>query len=570
MSESREDMLRLLAAAQQSVKSRQAAAATIAGNSGDAPPSSTPDTLGHGAGLRGARKAQAASSTLLNAKDNLTEFITYYYSVLSKFCAGPSYELRLPDLDGQGRRVLHTLAEECNLSHASSEAKGTGRTLVLTKDTLFYRNQSAYQRIDLANVAAKVSGKESKFHVRRVHAIDPASVATGALGSYGDEDALRKIERFQRATDEYRHAVEVGYTQEEALAMASTADGGRVEDILRRPIEADNIVLLASSGDGASSPPTTEAKLGTTTATPVALESVEKVYEEVCRGCATHVTLDYPVSKWRCSKYCAQCTRLTIWSLEEKTGLILTPRRNPVQGPAGVRKHPRGGDDLILSPQLTAARTPEEIDKDSDDEGSSQVEDEAPLTVEDIVESAAMNDFSAEDTNWLRRFATDRATHLQGSVTFCIQFQDLMSMPLFRRYDGKVRGQADRGCDEGPERKRARSDATSPCLYVVVRQSNDLQRSLSSLVEEVTQAGVKPVTCPGVEAKAPLNHVGLAFLNVSVYGSEATALCQLRPQVDGGKADIDRAALAALQQRYGTRHCYVTDSLADAIDHAMA
>lgn len=46
-----------------------------------------------------------------------------------------------------------------------------------------------------------------------------------------------------------------------------------------------------------------------------------------------------------------------------------------------------------------------------------------------------MNDYSVHDINWIRRFATFHATHLNENIVFCIEFTDLLDLHIFNDYD---------------------------------------------------------------------------------------------------------------------------------------
>lgn len=623
--------------------------------------------------------------TALNAKDNETEFVKYYYRVIRSFIEDKSkYKLELPDLSGFDRRVVHALAEKCNLSH-SSVGEGEQRVLQLKKDVLFFHNPDVVRSVDLDDVLAKACGKESKFHLRYARRVDPAQLPAGAIGSYADEDALRKIERLRRATDEYRHATEMGYTQEELMAQENGTDPTALllsseVDTLPQPTPTPMPMLSESAltkpvtaAEGRAVDPPAEGRRGEREREREACAAVTRCYDEVCRGCGARATVDYAISRWVCSKYCAVCMRRTIWNLCE----VSTPEEERVETVA-MRKQEKleqaqaeaRADTDETPPHDT--RAVEEIDHEEDD----------PITVEDVVEMAAMNDFAASDVNWLRRFATLHAGRLNESVVFCIDFYDLCELRIFRRYAhpaarsaGRTRcgaageeldvcasdragceppanggsvnqllenddGKEEGVCDEvTPARRRRRIDAeqrsgesaftdepvsryrTSVC-YAVVRESRALQRSLTSLLEEVIRRAFVPLTeeaeldrvsvregadgvvlgetstddarrrgggvCSGlsrsqlfdVHTARCMEHVGLAFSNTSVYGVEAMAVCQLRPRIlsharTGHAADtpapsvmrLDVRSLEALQREYGETHCYIADTLDDALSH---
>ncbi|TPP40379.1 PIF1-like helicase family protein [Leishmania donovani] len=555
--------------------------------------------------------AATAEATALHAKENQMRFVRHYHRLLLAFIEDKSkYELELPNLSSLDRMVVHALAEKCNLSHESTGDRAD-RVMHLKKDILFFQNPEAAKQVNLDDIIERVSWKESKFQIRYVRSANPAQVAIGDIGSYADEDALEKIERFRRATDEYRHATDMGYTQQELLLAeagikgegADAADGegyavsGRLEEILSRPDTSSTPAITTGPVPAVtSSPPpplssstsTIAAAMARSKATAAANAAKEAAtattiyYDEVCRTCGSRARLGGSPQGWRCSHYCAHCTRQSIWCLEEV----------PIKGePAKHHKRRRDRASSAEDGGESGRRrrgepAVEEIDREEgeDDDavrhsgsrsrGSSGEEDaDEALTSEDVVEMAATNDFSAKDMNWLREFASRGTAHVADQIAFCIDFGDLTEARVFRRYGG------------------AAAPSEDACWYVVLREVRELSLTVSDLVRELlnetfvdlssaaAQDGDERTTsAPAVEAihteeaeERAMDHLGIAFPNLSVYGTDCVAVCQLRPAVRWAsvpRLPIREEALHHLRQRYGARHVFPTQSLEEAVRRA--
>jgi hypothetical protein len=541
----------------------------------------------------GTEGAEAANA--LNAKDNRMQFVQHYYRLLCAFIEDKSkYELELPNLSALDRVVVHSLAEKCNLSHESAGSR-SDRVMHLKKDILFFQHPEAAQQVNLDEIIEKVSWKESKYQIRYVRSANPAQVAVGDIGSYADEDALHKIERFRRATDEYRHAIDMGYTQQELLLAEAGGEPGEageanctipanVEEILSR-LDPAVPAITAGPSDGApeastSSSSSTAARAMRAAKTTTTTTTTTTVFDEVCRACGSRLRLDGPPQGWKCSHYCAHCTRQTIWSLEEvrvqETNMVKRGRDDvEAAGTEGRRQKKR--------PQWESAV--EEIDREEDErddtaqwheaEGEVISDDEGEdddLTAEDVMEVAAANDFSAKDVNWLREFASHAMGHVGRRIAFCIDFSDLEGMPIFARYDNAATSTTDEKGEEAPA-----------VWYVVLREVRDLALSVSDLLREllndafVSPSAEKPADAPAVEEiqteaaeKRAMEHVGVALPNLSVYGTECAVVCQLRPFVRTAsvpRMHVKPEALQALRQRYGERHVFASQSLRAAVAH---
>lgn len=552
----------------------------------------------------------------LNAKDNQMEFIQHYYRVIRSFIEDKSkYELELPSLSGHDRLIVHALAERCNLSHESTGSHAE-RALHLKKDLLFFQNPDAVSKVKLEEVVEKLSGKESKYHVRFIRATPPAQVATGEVGSYADEEALEKIERLRRATDEYRHATDMGYTQQELLlAEAGDLNGndegedgdtitdtsaderrflgmqGRIEEILSRP-DPSIAAIAGPSSDFAPSSRTPTAVVGAVSTTKESKAKPTTTYDEVCRSCGVHHRLDGALSGWSCSHHCSSCGRQTIWSLEEAREVASnTAAAVPA---AGRRKRGRDcttGDENaenVDGSEEDAARRSGARHKE-EPSSETELDETEELTVEDVMEMAATNDFKSKDLNWLRVFCTASNSHqltsaenktdslrcksLLQRIAFCIDFADLTEMSIFKQYDATLR--------------LSTSSRHPNCSgYVVVREIPELSRTVSDILTEMINDAFSPVeAAPSSAASSPpvepiqtaeteqqaMEHMAIAFPNVSVYGSACTAICQLRPVVRGAAVPemvISEASLAGLQRRYGDKAFYVVRDLNEAIEHA--
>ncbi|KAG5474842.1 hypothetical protein LSCM4_04019 [Leishmania orientalis] len=558
--------------------------------------------------------AATAEANALSARENQMQFVRHYHRLLLAFIEDKSkYELELPNLSSLDRMVVHALAEKCNLSHESSGDRAD-RVLRVKKDILFFQNPEAARHISLDDIVEKVSWKESKFQIRYVRSANPAQVVTGDIGSYADEDALEKIERFRRATDEYRHARDMGYTQQELLLAEAGAEGdgdgaadgelcavpGRLEEILSRPDTTSTPAItmgpaptVTSSLSPSPSPSAStiaaamaKSKAAAAVASKAAAAATTTLHDEVCRACGSRVRLDGPPQGWKCSHYCTHCTRQTIWCLEE-VRLKEEPARRHKRQRDGVTSSGENGGET--GHRRRGEPAVEEIDREEDEgkysvqhsrsqshgssdagEGASEV-----LTAEDVVEMAATNDFSAKDMNWLREFASRETARVADQIAFCIDFSDLTEAHVFRRYDG------------------AAASSEAVCWYVVLREVRELSLAVSDLVGELlseaftkplsaaTQDGAKGTTAiPPVEAihteeaeERAMDHLAIAFPNLSVYGTECVAVCQLRPAVRWAsvpRLQIHEEALQQVRQRYGARHLYPTQSLEEAVRHAGA
>ncbi|CAJ1030292.1 putative R3H domain containing protein [Leishmania utingensis] len=552
-----------------------------------------------------------SEASALSAKESRMQFVRHYHRLLLAFIEDKSkYELELPNLSSLDRLVVHSLAEKCNLSHESAGDRAD-RVMHLKKDILFFQNPEAARQVNLDDIIEKVLWKESKFQIRYVRSANPAQVAVGDIGSYADEDALEKIERFRRATDEYRHATDMGYSQQELLLAEAGIKGedgdaaerqgcavpGRLEEILSRPDDSSALTITAGPASAVSSSPSQQLSPATSTIAVAMARSkataaagaakasaaVMNLYDEVCRACGSRVRLDGPPQGWKCSHFCTHCTRHSIWCLEE-----VRTRADP----ARHHKRRRDGASSAEGEGETGSRrrgeqAVEEIDREEDEgdgavrhsrtqsRSSSATEEDASevLTAEDVAEMAATNDFSAKDTNWLREFASRQTAHVADQIAFCIDFSDLTEARLFRRYDGVA------------------TPSEAACWYVVLREVRDLSLTVSDLVRELlNEAFVVPSSAaaqddventtptPAVEAihteeaeERAMEHIAIAYPNLSVYGIECVAVCQMRPAVRWASVPqllINEEALQHLRQRYGARHVFPTQSLEEAVQRA--
>ncbi|GET90179.1 hypothetical protein, conserved [Leishmania tarentolae] len=556
--------------------------------------------------------AATAEANTLNAKENQMQFVRHYHRLLLAFIEDKSkYELELPNLSSLDRMVVHALAEKCNLSHESTGDRAS-RVMHLKKDILFFQNPEAARQVNLDDIIERVSWKESKFQIRYVRSANPAQVAVGDIGSYADEDALEKIERFRRATDEYRHATDMGYTQQELLLAeagvkgegADATDGqgyavpGRLEEILSRP-DTDSTpaitkgpapAVTTSPSPALSSTSTIAAAMARSKAKAAANAAKEAaatrtiLYEEVCRTCGSRARLGGPPQGWKCSHYCTHCARQSIWCLEE-VGVKDEPVKHHKRRRDGALP---AEDDGEKGRRSRGEMAVEEIDREGDDEdgaarhsqlqshnssGEEEGDADEALTSEDVAEMAATNDFSAKDTNWLREFASRETAHVSDQIAFCIDFGDLTEAHVFRRYAS------------------ASAPAEAACWYVVLREVRELSLTVSDLVRELlNEAFVHPssaaaeggaestTSAPKVEVihteeaeERAMDHLGIAFPNLSVYGTDCVAVCQLRPVVRWASAPrlpICEEALEHLRQRYGARHLFPTQSLEEAVRRA--
>ncbi|RNF05998.1 hypothetical protein TraAM80_04244 [Trypanosoma rangeli] len=460
------------------------------------------------------------------AKDNRSHFFDTWCRKIEMFVADPTKTiLELPkDLAPNDRRELHSLAEKYNLSHQS---RGTGATrrLVLKKDALHYRMPDTRPE-DIEAIKQNAGSKQSKFHLRR--AVQDADVAVGSIGAFADEATENMVRRLDRATDEYRKAVEVGYSQEELLALEA---GKSVEDILRsgdvmEPLHASAVAQLSGFG-GFVPPASTPAGDEATPAAPLDGRK-NKLYDEICLRCGVRARVDYDVQKWECNGYCAQCATETIWKLVELEGAT----EELVYASAVVdRKRSHAEPGMGASP---VRQEPEEIDKDNDEDDT--------ITVEDVVDMASMNDFCAADINWIRRFARHHQSRGSGSVlsrhiVFCIEFEDLFSMRIFR--DFLTSGHTEPAVRE---RKRPKVEPNADA------QEGTSQGGWFLRLCEVKESGV-PLSTLLEELSSCIperyDHLAVAFPNMSVYGAVTTCVCHIQSDA------VQESTLEPLERKYG-------------------
>ncbi|EAN80129.1 R3H domain containing protein, putative [Trypanosoma equiperdum] len=480
------------------------------------------------------------------AKDNRAHFFETWCKKIEVFVADPTKTtLELPpELCANDRRELHNLAEKYNLSHHS---RGTGATrhLVLKKDALHYRMPDAAPA-NIEAIKRDPGTKESKFHLRRVKQ-NPEAPA-GSMGAFGDETTAAMVHRLVRATDEYRRAVNVGYTQDELLAFET---GESVEGILRSGGERDaqpatNADVEDPTGLCASPPRariTGGADYEARAKDSSAGEKSKAVYDEMCLRCQTRSRVDYDIQKWDCNGYCAKCTAQTIWKLvevENSTGMRSAQRKH-------TREEFEKADEAL--PQ--EVQQPEEIDKDNDEDDT--------ITVEDVVDMASMNDFSAADVNWIRRFAVHHSSKevccsLSTHIVFCIEFNDLLTMRIFRPFL-KLQGST----DSSDEKKRTKNECgassdgstlteTHGAWFVWLREVKPAGVALSTLLDEL--AGCTP---------EGYDRLCVAFPNMSVYGTEASCVCLVKPGV------LNMEGLQAMRQKYGEQNFRLAQELEVAL-----
>lgn len=574
MGDSRESLLAQLERAKQSVRRR-----TVVDLGGGE------TTLGSTSKNRTtARDARSeGTSTLLSAKDNTREFVRYYFQLIKHFIADQTkYEMEVPKLNGYDRRVVHDIADKCNLSNFSV-GQGESRVLRLKKDDFFFQDQDAVNRVDIEELIAKVGEKESSFVLRRV-VNRPESVAPGQIGSYADEEALEKMERLRRATNEYTHATDMGYSNEELVGQ----EGEETVSSCR------SLSSLASSHQLPMEP---VRRLATCVGTRSPLSSpTEKggSYTEVCRGCMSRVPITYPISQWKCEKYCAVCARIGIWRLEEHRQLAVTPKHS-VATDTSFRKRAHEEGVLEKESEPRGLFVPEEIDKDDLLESENE---EEWLMLDDVMDLVAANDYSLDDTRWLRQFAEavigdsseegrtvkDKAHGLQYYLAFCIDFEDVLSISVFKLYERRL----ERFCTSQKKNDSAEEDAVaakrrrvesqskmaSPlrAAYIVIQEHKQMSIAMHQLLDKLLcRAFSLDDTSDLLPAKVA-GHMALALPNASVYGVEAVVLCQLRPVVlperQSRSMPVDREAILTLQKEYGMEHVYLADSLEDAVKRA--
>lgn len=751
-------MLQVLDGARQSIRRRAVGASLAKEVPSEGSDSGT--ALSAAAHLQGCQEALGARlsskespqnrvfSNILNAKDNPKEFSRHYLHVIKRFVIDKTkYELELPHLDGFDRLVVHAIAEKCNLSH-HSEGGERHRLLRLKKDELFFQKPNAVDDVDLEDILRNLSEKESKFHLRRVVvALDPLgevaqkglssskaktqqnrgghsrgvairTVQVGQVGSYGDEEALEKIERFRRATNDYLYATDMGCSTEELLLQQEMGNksnksydpvgegredvGLSIEERLAMgSVEEEtkfgpdfssgkkrrlmDIALRVDAGEvekGDSSSNSIRSNNGSSkvgdSSTSVHSSSnfsssssfpVEKSYMEVCTGCWSRVPVIIPLQQWRCEKFCGACSRTVIWRLEEiptpsqkmnpsntngggttyaggtQQSIYLKEKGSQNTAMLGVREpfHKRQRSETLQDDEWQSSSSPplnaclkESSNTDEDEEDSGAV-----LLLSDVTDFLSLNDFSVSDMHWIQNFTTtavrvekgqiirtfgldtQKSLHLstrnigqdndslclRNYLTFCIDFNDILHLQFFKHYeylkafsiklcerefenDGQKRRLEDK---EGSE-NRGEAD----CMYVVVRAHQGINMSLTSLMEEVLKAAFMKGDSAKNEAHVnfPFEelyvHIAMAIPNISVYGVEATAICQLRtiPQYllvmqkkyrgvvaktkhiqlasTSSFKPIHNEGLQRLQQEYGEDHVFFTKSLELAVEKAAS
>lgn len=712
-------MLQLLQGAKQSVR-RRAVGATVSkdhffGLSENDPSVTTNSSKGDQQALGKVVPSKDisqkhVSKNLLNARDNQKEFARHYLHVIKRFVMDKTkHELELPNLDGFDRLVVHAIAEKCNLSHRS-EGIGEHRLLRLKKDELFFQKPEAVEEINIEDILLKVGEKESKFHLRRVVvALAPAAdagadlkkgsnnsrtekqesgrrngvpvrtVQVGQIGSYGDEEALEKIERFRRATDDYLYATDVGYgteelllqredngnssdeirdrekvggggglSIEERLAMREEDEIGGSTDFssekkyrLRDIARSVELQSMQQGSDGQSPSHSSSANPPSSVSPTTFLSPTEKKYMEVCTSCWSRVPVTASIEQWRCEKFCGSCSRKVIWRLEE----VVAPREKGSSTSTGKlalgngvlpramhsgqqESYDENGDETLGEVQGSPHLDPlngEQVENNTIEEG----EDGDALLLSDVKDFLVINDYSAEDMQWIQRFATvtlqmeseylaqgsassnsvlsNDSLRLRDNLTFCIDFHDILHEPFFKRYESlkdsfsqlKLNGSN----ESKPKRSRLeleRSTATNKevdYLYLVVRAHQVIGSSLSSLLEEVLKAAFLKEELPEIEGKSsiPLEqlfvYMALAIPNESVYGVEATSICQLRtvPQYllsphrearmvgsqrkkhdllgsTGSFKPINVDGIKQLERKYGADHILIANSLDLAVE----
>ncbi|KAG8348634.1 R3H domain [Trypanosoma vivax] len=524
---SREEMMDALLKARQAMASRVRAAAEVPGQ----------ETATSAGALQlhdVAKSLGRPASQMSEARENRGHFFDTWSQKIKMFIADPTKTvLELPsDLCANDRRELHGLAEAYNLSH-HSHGTGASRRLVLKKDSLHYRMPDAAP-VDVESLKKSSGEKQSKFHLRRVRQ-DPGAAA-GSLGAFGDEATAEKVSRLVRATDEYRRAVEVGYSQEELLAIE---DGCTVERLLcsgpnewHAPQESgQDVVSPANSAPGAPRlcPPATQ-KAQTSAAGKRAAS-----YDEVCLRCGSRARVNYDVQKWECNGYCAKCAMQTIWKLVEVSGDSTTT--------AGAG-HKRDRSDADVGPPIKEPE-PEEIDKDND-------EDDA-LTVDDVVDMASMNDFCAADVNWIRRFAEHHQSRgksdgVSAHLVFCIEFEDLLSMRIFRKFIAapettQIAGGSDKVKSENAA-ATVPSSEPHETWFVRLCEAKSAGVVLATLLEELS------TSIPG-----GYDRLSIAFPNASVYGTATSCICLVHP------GELQTEIFGAMQRKYGTQSVFCARDL---------
>ncbi|PWU98286.1 putative R3H domain containing protein [Trypanosoma cruzi] len=462
------------------------------------------------------------------AKTNRSHFFDTWCRKIEMFVADPTKTvLELPnDLAANDRRELHSLAEKYNLSH-QSRGSGATRQLVLKKDALHYRMPDA-RPDNIETIKQNAGSKQSKFHLRRF--LQDPDAAVGSIGAFADEATANMVRRLDRATDEYRRAVELGYSQEELLAIEA---GESVEEILRRG--GDGRLLLPSAVEQASgdvgSVPSVATHGGNEALHGVPPDNRKgKIYEEVCLRCGTRAHVDYDVQKWECNGYCAQCATQTIWKLVELDGV-----KEELVHPSFKRDRKRNFQEMEME-AAPAMREPEEIDKDNDEDDT--------ITVEDVVDMASMNDFCAADVNWIRSFATHHQPRGSGNIlsahiVFCIEFEDLFSMRIFRDFlslEDKKHAMKERKRTREESNAADQKDKGHCGWFLRLCEVKETGVPLSTLLEEISLCIPERYDC-----------LAVAFPNMSVYGAVASCVCLIQSN------KVEESSLEILQRKYGKR-----------------
>lgn len=728
----RENMLHLLQGAKQSVRRRAVGATVSRDLSRDLSENNTSITTNSFIEDRQALgevvppkdvSQKRVSNNLLNAKDNQKEFARHYLHVIKRFVMDKTKnELELPNLDGFDRLVVHAIAEKSNLSHRS-EGTGEHRLLRLKKDELFFQKPEAVEEINIEDVLLKVGEKESKFHLRHVAvAFAPAveagadlkngsnnnrrekqesgrrngvpvrTVQVGQIGSYGDEEALEKIERFRRATDDYFYATDIGYNTEEILLQhenngnssdekrerekAGGGNGLSIEERLAMRDEDENgestdfsseksrrLRDIARSVETDSMQQGCDGQSASHSSSPNQLSGVssvsfpshtEKTYMEVCTSCWSRVPVTAPIEQWRCEKFCGSCSLQVIWRLEE----VVTPQKKKFSRSIGTSELGEGalphamhsgqqeayegnGDETPGEVQGSLRLVPSKCEQ-SETKTVEEGEDDDALLLSDVKDFLAINDYSAEDMQWIQRFAivtlqieseylarsssstplkslfstssstacSNDSLRLRDNLTFCIDFHDILQVQFFKRYESLKNSFSqfylNESDENNPKRSRlelkrgATKNIEVDYLYLVVRAHQVIASNLSSLLEEVLKAAFLKEEFPKTEGESsiPLEqlfvYMALAIPNESVYGVEATAICQLRtvpqyclsplreawvvgPQsqkhdlqvITGSFKPINIDGIKQLEQKYGVDHIFVSNSLEGAVEKSI-
>ncbi|CAD2218752.1 hypothetical protein AGDE_12934 [Angomonas deanei] len=526
---SRNEVLEAMRKAREALKSRTA----VVGDGGEVVARTFAEDL------TGNQRLVGRVNNALNAKDNLKEFLSYYYKLFQQFITDRTkFELELPNLTANDRRVLHFLANSCNLGH-ESKGQGEKRAFFLKKDTIFYGKQDMYLNADLEDIAKNVVSKTSKYEIRFVHQADPTEAQRGAIGSYDDEVALDGMLRMQRAADEYRNAVRMGTTTEELVE--SEQPGKRLEDILKgdtnSPFERETPRAVAMKLSAAKT--NTAVENTTDSVVTVPTTSGTTVHYELCRSCGSKSLLTGDVSQWSCSKHCSVCGRETIWALEEVRAAASKRARAAEEEEEGTAQ-----DEEAL-----------EIDR----------EEEEPYELDDMLEMMALNDYCTEDIDALRHLgdcfpAEERVLHL----LFLSDWTSTAQHPLIRQH-------------KAGQHKKLKQEGEPP-VYVVLRESTAVSKRVTALLTEMlsscfvhSAAHDNQEGAPALDKELPLEEaarhaVVVCPVGSSVYGKEAVLLLQLQPS-GGTSVQLSAQALEDLTRKYGSRHVFSSKNLSEAIKH---